>query len=137
MRTIAFCLVVGLALTSGCSISNSISKSVESVSDSISALSPSGGDEKSLYHEDVQAYAAVFATDPGTDREFLRGIGRVAERHGITNWESDPETLLLAGRGLHRGGMSGDDVDELSSGIAEVDSASARLLVEGYESVAQ
>ena len=139
MRTLLGCLVLVCALLTGCgiskSISNSISTSGESISDSISSLSPSGGDSsKATYERDVTAYAAVFAGSPGTGREFLRGLGQVAERHGITHWEAEPETLRLAGTGLRRGGLSAERLTDLSDRIAESDPESARRLVEGYES---
>jgi outer membrane murein-binding lipoprotein Lpp len=134
-------LVLSATLLGGCaistSISDSVSTSVESLSDSISSISPGGSSEEAAYDEDVQAYAAVFAGSPGSERDFLRGIGRVAGRHGISNWESRPGTLVAAGRGLRRGGMTEERMDELGSGLAELDETTARLVREGWESEAR
>ena len=137
-RILCVCAAASAALLPACaiskSISDSVSESVESLSDSVSSISP-GGDSPSMpaYENDVKAYAAVFAESPGTEREFLRGIGRVAERHGITHWDARPETLVAAGQGLRRGGMTVEEMDDLRKSLSGLDESSARLVLEGYE----
>ena len=113
-----------------------------SISDSLRGLSVySGSDSGSLgsrggagtsYRQDVRAYAAGFARTGGSSDEFLRGIGRVAESHGVSHWEGRPDTLLAIGHGLSDAGVSRADVEALGARATGADSRVAELVLEGY-----
>lgn len=143
------CLVLAcLALVSlpGCQVlwasitspSDWIAGSSESISGSVRSISRSSGSpaEKSTlaYRRDVRAWAAEFAQAGGSQDEFLRGIGRIAESHGLTHWEADPATLLAIGAGLRDAGWSGGQMERLRGELADVQARSVERVFEGYHS---
>ena len=83
------------------SLEQSAAESGRASLDSSSASSDSEAAEdeqaRSTYRRDVRAYTVAFlqdTEDPDTDAglAFVRGIGRIAEAHGITDWESCPDS---------------------------------------------
>ncbi len=105
--------VVGiLFLFAGCSLSYSSGASSDS---SKSSSASSGGSEtdpqdaKRAYLSDVSTYTSSVAKDGNADA-YLRELGKIAERHGITDWEQNTETYNAIGTGLRRAGISRDEV---------------------------
>jgi len=114
-----------------------VAGSSDSISGSIRGLSRSsgsgGGTKSSLaYRRDVRAWAATFAQTGGTQDEFLHGIGRIAESHGLTHWEADPATLVAIGEGLHDAGWSVGQMDGLRADLADVEAERVDAVFEGY-----
>jgi len=96
---LAFAVVVA-----GCS---SISASVNSVSESsegvlqslkgsvgsVSGSSGGGGGQAALnYQRDVHSFALACVGRDDEPGEFARGMSRVAELHGVSDWEESPDT---------------------------------------------
>lgn len=119
-----FVFVIGSACSiskSSQSISNSISSPFKWSSNSSTSSSPSDDDgeeseqpaaEEARYEDDVSEYSFAFARDhqdPQTDEiaSFRAGLARLAEKHGLTDWENDPLTIASIGRGFARA-----DIDE-------------------------
>jgi hypothetical protein len=128
------CQVIVASVTSP---SDWVSGTGESISGSFGALSTSSGSggreaSKTAYRRDVRAFAAHFAAVGGSSDEFLRGIGRVAESHGITHWEGDPDTLLAIGAGLRDADISPADMDALGARSTRADPQVVALVLEGY-----
>ena len=105
------CAVVFVGLSAvvlaGCSISASsvsswsLSKSVRSSShssDSSSSSSPGAAEE--AYREDVSDYTRAYVKSGGDFRGFQSDLARIAEEHGITNWEENLLTYTAIGEGL-------------------------------------
>ena len=101
--TLALGVLLASALTlSGCSFSESSGSISNSVSSPFKSSSrSSGGDEdkkkdkqseETTYQNDVRDYTVAYlgsagsAASAGTE-SFFQGLGRVAARHGVTNWE--------------------------------------------------
>jgi len=120
-----------LAVTS----SQSIGGSFDAISTS-SGSSGHGGHDTSndqAYQRDLRAFTAAFATTPGGSREdFLRGVTRIAEDHGISDWESDAATPRAIGAGLRDAKLSAKQMDALVDGIGR-DRPEARLALDGYQ----
>jgi hypothetical protein len=143
-----FLVLAGLALVSlpGCQVlwasitspSDWIAGSSESIAGSVRSISRSSGspaEKTSLaYRRDVRAWAAEFVREGGAQDEFLRGIGRIAETHGLTHWQADPATLVAVGEGLRDAGWSGEQMKRLRSDLADVQARSVELVFEGYRS---
>lgn len=122
---------------SSASISDSITQSSKSISDSISSSSPDGSSKsESAYREDVRDYT-VAATRPGRDpTAFPRGLARVAQEHGITNWEADAATFVGIGEGLRQAGVEPGAVDAWSSRLGSTTDTRvpvASLIRQGYD----
>ena len=76
---------------------------------SASFKSSFGGDRASLdqeYARDLAAVSATFVDVPGQEAALVRDVTRVAEVHGISDWESVDSTWLGIGVGLRHSGMS-------------------------------
>jgi len=141
--TLALALAATLPLT-GCkallasvtSPSDSISGSFEAIGGSLKAISTSSsgaGDASALdetYRRDLRAYAAAFVETGGTEEDFLRGISRIAEVHGITDWESQPGTLVAIGEGLRDVGLSEAQLQHTLEGV---DPETAARVTEGWQ----
>jgi hypothetical protein len=114
------------------------SKSIGGSFDAISTSSGSGGQPASPtpnqagFQRDLREYTARFATTPGGSREdFLRGVTRIAEDHGVSHWEADPLTPRAIGEGLRDARLSESEMNALIDGIGR-DRAEAQLALDGY-----
>ena len=139
-RTAVGVLAVPLvALLAGCSISVSswsLSKSVRSSShssDSSSSSSPGAAEE--AYREDVSDYTKAFVTSarPGDLGSFRADLSRLAQEHGITNWEENPSTYTAIGDGLARAGVSDAGLLAYKQNLSGGDPAKADLIQKGYD----
>jgi len=128
--------VAALILPLGVVACSSISDSVESVSKSVtnafdsgsdssasSSDSSTGGGSKSAarYRTDLRAYTVASLSDPerrGEDVEFVRGIGRIAELHGITDWEGSVDTVVAIREAVASGAIDGTGVARLRRQLA-------------------
>jgi len=150
-----FRLVVYWALTtaavqalSGCSFSASsesssdssasFSDSSKSVSDSASSPFKSSSDSsptgRQKYERDVRDYTAEFVKSSSTDLEAFRvRMGRLAESHGITNWEEDKSTYLAIGRGLRKANLSKSQYETFKASLAGSQPLKMQYIQEGYE----
>ena len=103
-----------LAQLTGCGMSRASSRSFASMA-SVWSLSKSfqssfgGGKRADLdqeYARDLAAVSATFVDSPAQEALLVRDVTRVAEVHGISDWESVDATWLGIGVGLRQAGMS-------------------------------
>ena len=115
-------LVLALALPPGCMISQSVSESlttaIGSVSNSVKSVSDrvSANDEERLereFRDDVRVAMRDLVELGATPDDFLRELGRIAELHGISDWESESGTLNALGAGVCEAGAGGTVLDAL------------------------
>jgi hypothetical protein len=133
---IATPVVAGLA---GCSISVSswsLSKSVRSSShssDSSSSSSPGAAEE--AYREDVSDYTSAYvrSATPGDLRGFRGDLSRIAQEHGITNWEANPSTYTAIGDGLAHAHVSDAGLMAYKQNLSGGDPEKAALIQKGYD----
>ena len=126
-----------LALLAGCSFSYSSGTS----SDSSKSSSASSGasetdpkDAKNSFMSDVSAYTTSAAK--GDDAQaYLRELGSIAERHGITDWERDTASYNAIGTGLRRAGISRDNVKNVYfvQDLAAKEKNALVLILESYQ----
>jgi hypothetical protein len=147
LRTVLLAAPLLVSLT-GCTL---ISTSIEGSSDliagssraivgSFDAISASSGSSspaaeptpnRTSYRRDLRQYAAGFVRSEGTTDEFVRGVTRIAEDHGITHWESEPFTPRAIGEGLRDAHLSEAEMDAFIDGIGR-DRPEAQLALDGY-----
>jgi len=136
------CQVISASITSP---SDWISGTGESISGSFGAFSNglgkssgSGGGKtdttNQAYMRDVRVFAAHFARTGGTSQDFLRGIANVAADHGISDWESLPDTQRAIGAGLRDAGIEPAQLDALTARASDADPLVLALVREGYTS---
>jgi hypothetical protein len=130
-------LVLGCSFSdSSKSISDSISGSSRSFSDS--SASSSGGDasktseKEALYREDVRNLTAAYVRDGGDVASFQRGLGSVARRHGISDWEAVDATWTGIGEGLKRADATPQQIDATSAALAGGNAIRRQEIQRGY-----
>ncbi len=117
LRMIA--VVAAAVLLQGCTLSRSISKAVTTASESIvdsaraSSKKLSGSDARleQEYRDDMRVAARTLVNTGASDDQFLRELGRIAELHGISHWESEPGSLIALGAGACEAGVSEPGLD--------------------------
>jgi hypothetical protein len=128
---------MGLALllaVSGCSFvwsSESISDSSKSSSDSSTSSSPAGSE--AAYQGDVRDYTYAHVISGGNVANFQRDLGRIAERHGITNWEADTATYVGIGEGLRRANINSVELDAFKRNLSGGDTGKMQAIQRGYD----
>lgn len=134
-------LLVGpmLGLLAGCSISASswsLSKSVRSSSrSSDSSSSSSPGAAERAYRDDASDYTQAYVKSSGGDlQRFRAGLSRLAEEHGITNWEENPSTYKAIGEGLGKARVSDASLMAYNENFSGGDASKAQLIQQGYDS---
>ena len=109
--------------------SNAIAGSIQAISRS----SGSGGAGAQLaYRRDVRVWTEEIARSGGSQDELLRGIGRIAESHGVTHWEAVPDTLSAIGEGLADAGWTSGQMEQLRGQLAGAQPRDVELVLEGY-----
>lgn len=150
LRLAAHCALIAVAVRalSGCSFSTSSesfydsskssSDSSESVSDSASSPFKSSSDssltERQRYERDVRDYTAEFVKSSSADMETFRvRMGKLAEKHGISNWEEDKSTYLAIGRGLRKASLSKPQYEAFKASLTGSQSLKMQYIQEGYD----
>ena len=125
-------LLLTLALAPACSSFSTSSKIISSPLTSASKSSKSSSPE-AAYQEDVRDYTAAHVQSGGTVDELRRQIGVLAERHGITDWESNESTFEAIGQGLAKAGYRQVQVDAFKTNMAKTPQQ-AQWLQKGFDS---
>jgi hypothetical protein len=137
----AFLVAVALVALSlaGCSLSVSswsLSKSSRSSSHSSdSSSSSSPGAAEQAYRDDVSDYTLAYAKSGGADfQAFQADLGRLAEEHGVTNWQESTATYEAIGDGLGRAGVSSAALMAYQRNLSGGDPGKADAIERGYRS---
>jgi hypothetical protein len=122
------------AIFGGCTIGES-SLSLGSVS-SLSGSSLAAAAQEYNYHysKDVRAAVQTSVAAGASEGEVLRSVGRVAERHGVSDWESQPATYVAMGEGLKLAGEDEASAVSLSPKLTGGNEEAAKLLLGSYRS---
>src|SRR5262245_60923499 len=102
------------------SLSTSVEKGLGSVSDSVKSVSGSssggGGGSASTgsrYRADLLAFTRTCLAEEeqkGEGDDFVREVGRIAERHGIADWEGDANTAAALREAVASGALVPDGI---------------------------
>jgi hypothetical protein len=142
-RTISRLIVLAAAtafLATGCITSGDLSNSSKwsskaSSSPFTSSSKSSGGDEEdAAYRRDVTSLTFAYLEAGEAGGDLLRDLTRVAEQHGITDWEASPVTFVAIGAGLRQGGIDAGSVDAFAQRHFGGNPEILGLLLEGYHS---
>lgn len=133
MKTLS--MVLGRALVAamvawsvaGCSFSYSS----DSISKSSSSSSP--GDKESAYRDDVREYTYAYVESSKDSRVFFRGLTKLAERHGVSDWEGDRATWTGIGQGLAKADVSGATLESYKTSLTGSDPGQMAKIQEGYD----
>jgi hypothetical protein len=132
-RAIIWLVAVGIVALAGCgSFSDSSKSSSKFISSPITSSSGSSSPEDA-YREDVRDYTAAHIKSGGTTADLRTEIGRLAEKHGISDWESSEATYTGVGEGLAKAGYKQVEVDAFKKNMAETPDQ-AEWIQKGYDS---
>ena len=124
-------LVLMLILPQACSFSASSESSSDSSASSSRSSSP--GSAESQYKSDVREYTAAYMKTGGQFDAFRRGIGDLAKKHNITNWEDNPVTYEGIGEGLGDAQATQVQLKAYQDGLAGQDAAKRAAMQKGYD----
>ena len=138
IRTALLALTLVFFGPAGCLVSASSkgsSDSSGSFSDSSSSFSKSSSPEnaETQYQDDVRDYTATYLQTGGQFDAFQRGIGDLAKKHNITNWEESMATYEGVGEGLAQGKATPVQLQAYMDGLAGQDQAKRAALQKGYD----
>lgn len=114
--------------------SQSSSESVSGSSRSVSGSSSPDQQSARRYEQDVADYTETYVVSGGGDGGFLRGIGDIAQKRGVSDWESDAVTWEGIGRGLARVNPSNTQLEVYKANWTGGDAAKLQSLEKGYAS---
>lgn len=130
-------LVLGtLALVAaGCSFADSSVSLSKSISSPFESSSASSGGGEAAYRDDVRDYTYAYArSNPTANQEsFDRGLATVANKHGISNWESDFATWKGIGAGLKKANVGDAQLEGYMQSLAGSDSSRRAAIQQGYD----
>ncbi|MDX2167342.1 MAG: putative lipoprotein [Deltaproteobacteria bacterium] len=138
MRAIPAASLV-LLLVAGCSFYDSSRSSSESSgSSSASSASSSGSSassaaRKDSYINDVAGYTEAYAKSGGQFDGFTRGLSEIAQKHGVTDWESDADTFTGIGAGLRRANVPSAQFEVWKQNLTNGDATKATAMQKGYD----
>ena len=122
-----------LLLVVGCSISESVKSSFESSASSSASSSGSSSKESESYRNEVRDYTSAYVKSGGQFENFTSGLGSIAQRHKITNWEENKDTYVGIGAGLRAGSVTPEQFRVWQSNLSNGDSAKAGWMQSGYD----
>jgi len=151
--TLGLIISLALCITFGCSKSSTTQASSESSSDSSSSpfkssSKSSGGDdekdqkegedekEETSFERDIRNYTVEFAetTDEPNIASFQRGLGTIAEDHGISDWERNRDAFMSIGRGIGESNLTDTNAKQLAVALSNEDYDQLMLIRSGMES---
>ncbi|HUK37218.1 MAG TPA: putative lipoprotein [Vicinamibacterales bacterium] len=112
--------------------SQSISTSVSSPFASSSSSSP--GAAERAYEDDVRDYTAASVTSGNDLRGFQADLGKLATKHGITNWEENLATYVAIGEGLAKAKVSDAQLAAYKRNLGGSDPKKMDAIQNGYDS---
>lgn len=76
---------------------------------------------------------AYVRSSKGDYAAFQRGLGEIAARHGISNWEAQPITYNAVGVGLKKANLSDAQYETFQRNFTASDYAKMQDIQEGYD----
>lgn len=120
----------------GCSLSDSSKASSDSVFSIVSSPSESSdsSDEENQYQEDVLDYTYAYVKSSAADFDsFRKGIADIAAKHGILNWEDEPNTYIAVGKALKKAKLEGVAYETYKKNLAGGNYEKMKDIQKGYD----
>jgi hypothetical protein len=129
------CTVINAALNGTSNVLSATGNAVAGVLHAIADSSGSGNGSSARndsYERDLREYTAMFMRSGGTQADFLRGVTRIAENHGIAHWEAEVGTPFAIGQGMREANVSEAEMRAFCNEIG-VETPAAKLALKGWE----
>jgi hypothetical protein len=135
------CALLVLCLLASLSAGCSISKSSETISDSLtspfrwSSDSSGSDDDEQAYQRDLSDYAASYARSGGDLDAFRTAVRQRAAAQGISNWQEDAFTCASIGYGLQIAELDTAQVDQFAQDLLAGHPRGVQALYAGYAAI--
>jgi hypothetical protein len=83
--------------------------------------------------DDVRDFTAEWVLSGGDTEGFRQRLAPIAEKNGITNWESDDITFKGIGMGLKKAAVKGERYQQLRQLLAGGNAEAAQWIDAGYK----
>ena len=133
-RLTAPMLLLILAIGTACSFSYSSKSSSESSASSSGSSASSSRTAEDEYRDEVRDYTAAYVKSGGQFDAFTRGLGDLAKKHGITNWEDNEATYIGIGKGLGVAKVNQMQLDTYKTNLGAADPKKQAAIQKGYDS---
>lgn len=133
--SVASLVCVSVLALAGC-VSSSISESSDSLSASVNSSSKSftssSGESKEAYLRDIRQYTVIYTQSKPDLAGFSKGLSRISEKYGVTNWESYSGTYYGIGEGFAKAGISQAQFRIYLDTLAKGDSLKVEAIQQGF-----
>lgn len=124
-------VVLLVPIVAACSFSDSSKSISKIVSSPIKSSSDSSSPEQA-YKNDVADYTATYIKSGGDTTKLKAGISTIAEKRGVTDWETDSATYQGMGQGFKQAGLKQAEVDAFKHTLADTEEQ-ASWIQQGYD----
>lgn len=128
---VPFMIVALVASTAGCSFSESSKSSSEVISSPFTSSSGSSADPATAYGNEVAEFTGSFVKSGGDLAQLRPQVGKIAQKRGISDWESNKATYVSLGKGLRTAGFTQAQFDGYKATLG-LTSEQAQWMQEGF-----
>jgi hypothetical protein len=134
LRVLGSTAVLALVASSaGCGmVSDSARSASKSVSSPLRSSASSSEQQDGAYMREIRDFTFGYAKSGGDPQAFSRGVGSLAQRHGVSDWHRDRDTCMAIGQGMRAAGLDGATARKFSEGIVPANTQAAAWIREGY-----
>ena len=129
------CTIVNAVSTGASDVLSATGNAIGGVLRAIADSSDSGGGsaKNDSYERDLREYTVMFMRSGGTQADFMRGVSRIAENHGIAHWEAEAGTPFAIGQGMREANVSEAEMRAFCDEVG-AETSVAKLAFEGWRS---
>jgi hypothetical protein len=118
----------------GCSFFGSEGNVKTRTSPSASRDSSLGDQEREeSYRDDVREYTYEYVDADGEIPDFEGGLGEIAERHGVLDWDASDATYVAIGAGLAQAQVSSSELDDFKRTLGRSDPLKMAQIQRGFD----
>ena len=89
--------------------------------------------EQESYRDDVREYIYAYVDADGEILDFEDGLGQIAARHGVFNWDASDATYAAIGAGLAQAQVSSSDLDDFKRTLGRSDPSKMTQIQRGFD----
>ncbi len=112
--------------------SSNSSKSSSDVLSSPFTSSSGSSNPEGAYADEVKDFTASYLKSGGDASQLEHEDGKIAEKRGISDWESNEATYVGMGKGFHKAGLKQTELDGFKASLAD-NAQQAEWMQDGYD----
>ncbi len=116
-----------------CSLSARVDGDVMRRADPVTSDATVARVQEDSYREDVRDYTYACVDAENELLDFDDGLGVIAERHGVSDWEAADATYVAIGAGLARAQVSSNELADLKRTLGRADPLKMTEIQRGFD----